>query len=263
MADPTPAPTTTPDSTPANAAPATTTPPPAAVGVALLYPDTPAAPEGGDGTPTPPAEALEASPSPEAPAEGEDAPEANPAEEPSSPAEEAAPAEGAPLTAASYTVTLPEGLEVDPTLLATAKETFAKVGLDPKGAQPLMELYAKALEGQQAANQAAWDAQDSSWKTELYALPEFKGATRRTSETTISRLMDEYGGDELRATLINAGLGNNPTLMKALLAMGNLLTEGASAPQGTPANPGPNGGRPTRGQTPGQILYGDSPPSNQ
>lgn len=197
---------------------------------------------------------------PPAQAEGEAKPEAEAAKEGDAPAEDAAPA---PLTAESYTFKLPEGFEVDDALTAKAKTTFAVSGIPPAAAQPLIDLMAETLQAQVASFSSAAAAQDAAWRTELYALPEFTGPTRRTSETTIQRFIDEHGGDEFRTVIHNAGLGNNPTLAKALLKAATALTEGGPTPSGLPTPQGQNG-RPAKGATPGQILYeSDGPGSRQ
>jgi len=150
----------------------------------------------------------------------------------------------------------------DPELLTAAKTLFAEVGLDPKGAQPLMDLYARALTAQAEASALAAAQQDAAWRKELYELPAFSGPTRRTSEVTIQRFIDEHGGDELRTVLHNAGLGNNPTVVKALLKAAEALTEGTPVSPGAPVAPN-SSGRIPKNLTPGQIVYGDTSPTPQ
>ncbi len=256
------APTTPTTPTQPNAAPAAVSPPEA---VNLLFPATPAE---GASTPAVAAPATEGaaqpSPAPDpAPAEAVAseadeaptliAPKDATAEEPAAKEADATPTE--PLTAASYEIKLPETVTLDETLLTEAKETFAKLGLDPKSAQPLADFYVKALEAQNAANLKAWNDQDSGWRNELHALPEFASvAQRKEAQTMIGRLLEDYGAPGLDAVIFNAGLGNNPQLAPFFLKLAKVLTEGSPGRPGG-AVPQSNNGRIPKNATPGQILY--------
>lgn len=238
--------------------------------VNLLYPETPAA----GSTPAVAAPATEGvadnaqAPDP-ASAEGEAKAEADgDADSLIRPKAEASPEEGKkdgevegdgskpePLTAASYEFTLPPEVVLDEALTAGAKALFAEHGLDPKAAQPFVDFYVRALTAQNEANVAAWNAQDSTWRTELHALPDFASATKRSeAQTMIGRLLDDYGDPALGTEIHNAGLGNNPRLGQFLLKTARLLTEGGPARPGSPV-PQTNNGRIPKNATPGQILY--------
>lgn len=226
--------------------PAGTAPPPAAQasGTDLLYPTD--APPPADV----PTAAVETPPVAESVslATGGEPTDAAPPPDPEAPA---------PLTPDSYTLALPEGFTLDDTLMSEAKTLFAEAKLDPKSAQPLVDIYVKALQAQAA--QAAATAQE--WLTASNALPEFQGEMRKTSLATIGRFMDEYGSPEVKQVLEATGLGNHPALVKLIHNAAKALNEGGPVPSGTPTPQGRNG-RPAPGSTPGQIMYGDSAASN-
>lgn len=166
-------------------------------------------------------------------------------------------AEAPVLTAESYTITLPEGVVLDDTLMGEFKSLAATAKLDPASAQPLMDLYVKAMnqaQAQVAQEQGAWLAASN-------ALPEFQGEMRKTSLATIGRAFDEYGTAEVQQVFAASGVGNHPAVVSMFLKMARALGEGAPVLAGTPAAQGRNG-RPAAGATPGQIMYGDSPKSN-
>ena len=157
---------------------------------------------------------------------------------------ESAPAAGgedsiAPLTADSYAeVTLPEGLTVDDALFGEAKSIFAEAGVKPSEAPKLLGVFEKALKAQAEAQQAAFQTMNETWKTEALALPEFSGAKREASQALIAKVIDEFGGDEVREVLNATGAGNNPALVRMVLKIGEALSEGRPARTGQPANSG-------------------------
>lgn len=233
-------------------------PPTSLEGVGHLYPEggkdaAPSAPA----APVPAPEAAPAAPPAAAPpaaepvlaagAEGGEAPAAKEGESPAAPA----------LTPDSYTLTLPEGFIVADAVMSEAKTLLADAGVDPAKAQGLVSILAKV----EAARADAAAATMTSWLTASNALPEFQGEMRKTSLATIGRAFDEYGSAEVQEVFAQTGVGNHPAVVKMFLKMAAALDEGGPTRSGLPANPGPNG-RPARGSTPGQILYGDSNASN-
>lgn len=177
-----------------------------------------------------------------------------------SPALDAPPS--APLTLDSYTeLKVPEGLTVDAGLLTKFKEASLDGALAPDKAQGLLDLYHTALQTAQSASKTAAEIEVARWTTETNALPEFTGATRRTSEVALGRAFDEYGSPELDTFLATTGVGNNPHLVKYILKLALALDEGRPAPSGTPANPGTSG-RLNGARTPGDILFHSGGPGS-
>lgn len=167
-----------------------------------------------------------------------------------------------PLTLDSYTeLKVPEGLTVDPALLTKFKEASLDGALAPDKAQGLLDLYHTALQTAQSASKTAAEIEVARWTTETNALPEFTGATRRTSEVALGRAFDEYGSPELDTFLATTGVGNNPHLVKYILKLALALDEGRPAPSGTPANPGTSG-RLNGARTPGDILFHSGGPGS-
>lgn len=165
------------------------------------------------------------------------------------------------LTADSYDIKLSEELQGNDALLTGAKTLFAEVGVDPTKAQKLVDFYTEALKTQAAENTAAWTAQQTAWKNEIEAMPEFKGPTRDTSLQALGKLWDEFGTDEAKAALDAYGAGNNPALVRMFLKMASTISEASPAPQGRPA-PMDRNGRPLGGRTVGETLFGDTPENN-
>lgn len=163
------------------------------------------------------------------------------------------------LTAESYKdLTLPEGFVVDDALLTTAKTTFAELGVAPDVAPKLLDLYATVTKAVNAQATSDFNAQQTAWKTEIDAMPEFQGEARATSLQSIGKVFDEYGTPEARAALDAFSTGNNPALVKMFLRMANALSEGTPTSQGRPAATGKDGKPLSQtGKTIGQRLYPD------
>ena len=194
-----------------------------------------AAAEGKDGT----------SPAPDAPKEGEAPTDGTTAPKPVA------------LTADSYKdLKVPDGLVLDDALFSEAKGEFAKAGIDPTKAPALLDLYHRALRSQADATISALTAQDTAWRTELQALPEFAGSKFDTARNVIGRAIEEFGSPGVRTVLETYHLGNNPDLARFIYNMAHAMVEGTVPPTG--GVPGErNAGR--RGRTLGEILYPSSP----
>lgn len=111
-------------------------------------------------------------------------------------------------------VKLPEGVEPNEALLGVLKET-AK---DSASAQKLADAF---IEIQQQAV-AAEEKKQEAWKQEIAAIKDLdtKG---------IKRAMERYGTPELAADLEAAGVGNLPSLVKLLNAIGKATKDDSIA----------------------------------
>lgn len=195
--------------------------------------------------PAPAAETATAAPS-EGSAPASDPPTDAPRDEPSSsePASQAAgdsesePAP-APIDPESYEFTLPEAFTADATLEQAAREAFAANGVPKEAAQPLVDLFTATLTAQAESAQRAFEAQQSKWLNEIYAMPEFKeGPTRDKSLASIGRLIDTYGGPAaqgVKDAFNMYGIGNNPAIASFLAKLAAELDEGA--PSASPRGP--------------------------
>lgn len=158
-------------------------------------------------------------------------PEEKPAEEPKveEPKEEAK--EVVPLTAEDLTI--PEGFEA----IEPLRDDFLKILNDGElsgkdRANALLDLHVKTINAAQEADSKAFGDMQETWKTE--AKNEF-GDKLQPTITSVAKLIDEYGSDELRNVFNFTGAGNNVHVIKFLGKIADTLTEGThvgGAPRG-------------------------------
>lgn len=254
MAEASPSTPATPPPTTPSAAPA------AAPSEGLAFPNTP--PAGADpepsGDPAPPGDGVAAEPSASPSATPE--PDAAPRENILAPEgdKEAEAAALPPIDPASYEITIPDSMTVDEGLLTEFRTLAAESRLPPTAAQPLMDLYAKAMNTHIAALQASDDAVKASWMTTTNALPDFQGPTRETSLAAVDRVMAEFASPALRTFLNETGLGNHPDLVQMVLKVGKFLGEAKPPTPGKPVSTD-RAGRPN-GAAP-QLSFPNTPPA--
>lgn len=156
----------------------------------------------------------------------------------------------APLTADSYVdLKAPEGLVMDDALLGEAKSVFAEADVNPAEASKLLDVYKKGLEAQATANQTAFTDMRATWLKESKALPEFAGSKLEPALASISKVIDEFGSNEVREVLSATGAGDNPAIAKMMYKIAEALSEGRPTA----------GGRPPGGQKKSyaELQYGD------
>lgn len=166
------------------------------------------------------------------PSAGEGQQQQNPSGEPN---KEAAPNEGAkqseqgdasaPLTAAD--ITLPEGFAADEPMLNSFLEIANNAELDPKArANALTNLYAEGVKKMQETLAADWIARNKKWADEIRADPEIGGKNMQQSEAYFSKVLAEFGDDQLIRDLIETGAGNRLSVARFLTKIGKVMSEG-------------------------------------
>lgn len=222
---------------------------PAAPSVAeALFPDT-ATPASTPAEVTPQPDstpaASEASPTPQS--EGADS-------------ESGAATESGTIDPAAYEFAFPADFTPSDDLVAEARGVLAAAGVPADKAQSIIDLYVKTQTSANSTATVAFETQQREWLSEINSMPEFQGATRETSLQSIGRVLDEYGPDLREGLFSNPAVGNNPAVVRFMLNVAKVLTEGAATPAGRPA---PNGkdGRSLQGRTLGQVLFPDQPTS--
>lgn len=146
-------------------------------------------------------------------------------------AEEAS-SEFVPLTAED--ITFPEGVEVQ----EGARDEFLDIlnnrEISPaEQAQKLVDLQTRLAREASETSSAGWDQMQTQWQDEVRADPEIGGAKLDGVLTNVAKIVDQYGGAELRQVMDLTGAGNNIHVIRFLNNIAKDLNEGGAV-TGTP-----------------------------
>ncbi len=153
--------------------------------------------------------------------------------------------------------TVPEEVKIDPERMTEAKSEFAKLGFSQKQAQGAMDLYAKEVGRFQNEYQTAYDHQTNRWASEVKQDPELGGSDVKLKESIAKaeRSLARFDKDKgLTNFLIDTKLGNHPELMRFLVNVDNMTSEGSMAT-------GKSGGQPKE-LTDEEIFFGEQAREN-
>jgi hypothetical protein len=141
-----------------------------------------------------------------------------------------------------YTLTAPEGFEIDPKVLADAEPVFKELGLSNEAAQKLTDIWNKhSIETTKALDNAI-TTQRNTWRGEIAKSTDlgdgnegFKPEVRKNIDTAISAIGDPKAITAFKEALDFTGAGDNPAIARALNTLGKLLSEGTAVRAGAPA----------------------------
>jgi len=128
--------------------------------------------------------------------------------------------EGAPDAYADFT--MPEGVQMDATAVASFSTVARDLNLSQTAAQTMIDKMAPAMASRQAEllTQARTD-----WAAAATADKEFGGDSLQTNLAVAKQAMDQFGSPELRTLLNESGLGNHPEIIRAFYRAGKAISE--------------------------------------
>lgn len=134
------------------------------------------------------------------------------------------PAVPEPLTADAIEV--PEGIEVDEGLRDKFLEVANKHGLTRETAAALVELQAEAMKAASEKGSELWHQTQEQWRKEVEADKEIGGKQLEPNLARIQKLVDRFGGDEVRQAFDLTGMGNNPAFIRFMSKVATHFDEG-------------------------------------
>ncbi len=144
-------------------------------------------------------------------------------------AESEAPPAEAEVHAAYEPFVLPEGVEVDAAALDEAQQLFAEARLSQPQAQKLVDLYAgkmnELVQRQIETQISAAENRQKAWIAEVKSDPELGGARFAQARAAAQRALARFGTPELRRTLDELWVGNNPQLFRFFVRVGQAVSE--------------------------------------
>lgn len=125
---------------------------------------------------------------------------------------------------------VPEGITIDEPQLNEFKGILADANLSPQDrGQKLLEMHAASLKAAAQAPYDLWTQTQAKWQAEVKADKEIGGEQFTATNETIAKVLKAIGGAEepkLRQAFDFTGAGNHPELVRFVVRVGKLLTEG-------------------------------------
>lgn len=144
----------------------------------------------------------------------------------------------------------PDGVTKDEPTVKAFIETLNDAKLSPQErANKLIDLQSDAAKALTDSYQAQWDKIRAEWIKEAKAHPEIGGANLDPALAGISKMIDTYGGPEVRELFNYTGSGDNPHMIVFMNKLAKIVNERGPEPfRGTP---------PGVLRTPESVLFGD------
>ena len=155
--------------------------------------------------------------------------------------------QGAPENYEAFT--LPEGMELDKSLVEGVTPIFKELGLDQGSAQKLVDAYNAAQTQRGEADNEAQADMVKGWNEELKADKDFGGDKFDENIATAKKAIKEFGSPELTDMMNSTGIGSHPEFVKFVFKIGSMMSEDSFRHSGDGA------GGEKKGHA--QILYGD------
>jgi len=126
------------------------------------------------------------------------------------------PEEGTP-----YSLTMPEGVELDSGLMDTVSPLLREKGFTHAEAQQLADAFIESQTAMAETQQTAHQETVDGWETSAREDSEYGGDKFEASVKTAKAALDAYGSKELRTVLDKSGLGSHPEVIRMLVRIGN------------------------------------------
>jgi|SRR5580693_4494544 hypothetical protein len=152
------------------------------------------------------------------------------------------PAKGAPEKYEDFKA--PEGVKLDPVVIAKALPIFKELGLPQEGAQKLVDMYRELTAEAQAAPYKAYQDTVADWLKQSQDHPDLRGKLAPGGEVNvrIGKLLDGVPDAKLASDFREAmditGVGNHPAFIRMMDHFAKQLTEGTHVAGNGPSRHG-------------------------
>lgn len=141
-----------------------------------------------------------------------------------------------------YDLTMPEGFDVDQSLLDAVAPEFKELGLTKSQAQKLADKFIEAQQARVEKQAQGWSETITKWADDAKADKEIGGDKWDATVSSASRAVKTLGTPELRDYLNASGGGNHPELIRFMAKVGAMIKEDSPAGSGSegsgkPADP--------------------------
>lgn len=120
---------------------------------------------------------------------------------------------------------LPEGVTIDTAALEVAQSLFAEARLSQPQAQKFVDLYTAKMNELTRSQVAAAEDRQAAWVAEVKNDPELGGRRFEAARAAAQKAISRFGTPELRQTLNDLWVGNNPQLFRFFVRVGRAISE--------------------------------------
>lgn len=124
-----------------------------------------------------------------------------------------------------YTLTMPDGVEVDQELLDAMGSDFKELGLTTRQAQQLADKFIETQARRGAAQAENWANRVQGWADEARRDRDIGGHKWQGTVSSAQRALSTLGTPALREYLNASGGGNHPELIRIFAKVGSMIRE--------------------------------------
>lgn len=121
---------------------------------------------------------------------------------------------------------IPEGMVASEEALETFQNFARENGMSQEHAQKALDYYTGEVQKLFTEQENAWKEVRQGWIQQAKSDEEFGGQKFQENMRHVAKAMDAFGSPELRQTLNESGLGDNPALIRFFYRVGKLAGEG-------------------------------------
>jgi hypothetical protein len=120
---------------------------------------------------------------------------------------------------------MPEGVELDQSLLDGAVPLFEKYNVSKEDAQAFADLQASHVQASQQGQAEAFNQLKLDWQDQSKNDPEIGGDKFEQSVSDAREALGKFGTPELTKLLNDFGIGNHPEIIRVMSKVGSLTKE--------------------------------------
>lgn len=162
----------------------------------------------------------------------------------------AAPAAADPAKPVELKLALPEGSQLDPTVVEKIVAESKARGLSQEQAQARLNEAHEAVATYVKGQDAVLETEKKAWIDSLKADKEIGGVAFDENVTMAKRAVDAFGSEGFKKALNDSGLGNHPELVRTFARIGRSIADDKLVRPGQ---------APAAKKTPEQVFYPDTP----
>jgi len=129
--------------------------------------------------------------------------------------------------------TLPEGIQLDESLMTEALPVFKELGLTQDAAQKLVDFHAARVQADAQNQVDAFNQLKTDWREQSVNDKEFGGDAFAENVKLAQAAVNKFGTPELKQLMEDYGVGNHPEMLRFMVKVGKLTAEDVPGSTGT------------------------------